>query len=167
MAQALFVTTKDIQRFTAMNGSVDPDNFIQFVKTAQDLEIQNYLGTDLFNKINTEIIADTLANPYLALVNTYIKPMVIHWAMVYYLPWAAYTVANRGIYKHNSENSETVDKTEVDYLVEKERSIALAYSQKFIDYMCYNKSSFPEYSSNTNEDVKPSKTANNFGGWQL
>ena len=78
MAQALFVTTNDIVSFSAMNGSVDPDNFIQWVKVAQDTEIQNYLGTDLYNKINSDIIADTLANPYLALVNDYIKPMVIH-----------------------------------------------------------------------------------------
>ena len=52
MAQALFVTTNDIVSFSAMNGSVDPDNFIQWVKVAQDTEIQNYLGTDLYNKIN-------------------------------------------------------------------------------------------------------------------
>ena len=53
--QALFITTKDIQQFTAMNGSVDPDNFVQFVKITQDLDIQNYLGTDLFNKISADI----------------------------------------------------------------------------------------------------------------
>ena len=167
MAQALFITTKDIQQFTAMNGSVDPDNFVQFVKIAQDLDIQNYLGTDLFVKINDDIVAGTLAGDYLALVNTYVKPMLIHWAMVYYLPWAAYTVANRGIYKHNSENSETVSKTEVDYLIEKERTLAMAYTQKFIKYICHNTALFPEYSTNTDNDVSPSRNNSNFGGWQL
>lgn len=167
MAQALFITTKDIQQFTAMNGSVDPDNFVQFVKIAQDLDIQNYLGTDLFVKINDDIVAGTLAGDYLALVNTYVKPMLIHWAMVYYLPWAAYTVANRGIYKHNSENSESVSKTEVDYLIEKERTLAMAYTQKFIKYICHNTALFPEYSTNTDNDVSPSRSNSNFGGWQL
>lgn len=167
MAQALFVTTNDIVSFSAMNGSVDPDNFIQWVKVAQDTEILNYLGSDLYNKINADIIAGTLANPYLTLVNDYIKPMVIHFAMVQYLPWVAYTIANRGVYKHTSENSESVTKTEVDYLVEKERSIAMSYTQRFLKYMCYNKSTFPEYSSNTDEDVKPSRSNSNFGGWEL
>ena len=165
--QALFITTKDIQQFTAMNGSVDPDNFVQFVKIAQDLDIQNYLGTDLFVKINDDIVAGTLAGDYLSLVNIYVKPMLIHWAMVYYLPWAAYTVANRGIYKHNSENSETVSKTEVDYLIEKERTLAMAYTQKFIKYICHNTALFPEYSTNTDNDVSPSRNNSNFGGWQL
>ena len=43
MAQALFVTTEDIKKFTALNGNVDPDKFIQFVKIAQDTHIQEYL----------------------------------------------------------------------------------------------------------------------------
>ena len=165
--QALFITTKDIQQFTAMNGSVDPDNFVQFVKIAQDLDIQSYLGSDLYDKISADIVAGTLAGNYLALVNTYLKPMVIHWAMTYYLPWAAYTIANRGIYKHNSENSETVDKTEVDYLVEKEKTIAKAYTDKYLKYMCYNSSLFPEYISNTDEEERPIKNNKNYGGWQL
>ena len=93
--------------------------------------------------------------------------MLIHWAMVYYLPWAAYTVANRGIYKHNSENSESVSKTEVDYLIEKERTLAMAYTQKFIKYICHNTALFPEYSTNTDNDVSPSRSNSNFGGWQL
>jgi hypothetical protein len=167
MAQALFITTKDIQQFTAMNGSVDPDNFVQFVKITQDLDIQNYLGTDLFNKISADIVAGTIAGDYLSLLTTYIKPMVLHFSMTYYLPWAAYTIANRGVYKHNSENSETVSKTEVDYLIEKERTIAMAYTQKFIKYICNNEALFPEYSSNTDEDVVPSRSNSNFGGWQL
>ena len=40
---------------------------------AQDIHIQNYLGTELYVKIQNEIVAGTLANPYLALLNDYIK----------------------------------------------------------------------------------------------
>lgn len=166
MAQALFVTREDIVKFTALNGNIDTDKFIQWVKVAQDIHIQNYLGTKLFNKINDDIVANTLANPYLMLLNVYIKPMVIHWTMVEYLPFAAYTIANKGVFKHGSENSTNVEKTEVDFLVEKERSIAQNYTRRFIDYMCFNQSSFPEYNTNSNADVYPDKEAN-FTGWYL
>lgn len=166
MAQALFVTREDIVKFTALNGNIDTDKFIQWVKVAQDIHIQNYLGTKLFNKINNDIVANTLANPYLMLLNVYIKPMVIHWTMVEYLPFAAYTIANKGVFKHGSENSTNVEKTEVDFLVEKERSIAQNYTRRFIDYMSFNQSSFPEYTTNSNADVYPDKQAD-FGGWYL
>jgi len=166
MAQALFVTREDIVKFTAMNGNVDTDKFIQFVKIAQDIHIQNYLGSKLFNKIKDAIVAGTLANPYLDLLKDYIKPMVIHFAMVEYLPFAAYTIANKGVFKHNSENSTNVEKNEVDFLIEKERDIAQHYTNRFIDYMCYNQASFPEYNTNSNGDMFPDSEAN-FIGWVI
>ena len=85
MAEALLITRQDVVKFTAMNGNVDTDNFIQYVKIAQDIHIQNYLGTDLLQKIQTDIINSSLSGDYLALVTNYIKPMLIHFAMVEYL----------------------------------------------------------------------------------
>jgi hypothetical protein len=166
MAEALFITRDDIVRYTALNGNVDTDKFIQFIKIAQDIHIQNYLGTKLFQKLQADIIAGTLAGNYLSLVTTYVKPMLIHWGMVEYLPFAAYTIANKGVYKHSSENSENVDKNEVDYLLEKERSIAQSYTQRFIDYMSFNQTLFPEYRSNKNNDIFPD-SMNNYTGWYI
>lgn len=166
MATALFVSRDEIVKFTALNGNIDTDNFVQWVKVAQDIHIQNYLGTKLFKKINDDIVAGTLAGNYLSLTNVYIKPMLIHWSMVEYLPFAAYTISNKGVYKHNSENSDTVAKEEIDFLVEKERSIAENYTRRFIDYMSFNNSLFPEYNTNSNADVYPDKQSD-FAGWQL
>lgn len=163
---ALLVSRDDIVKFTAVNGNTDTDKFIQFVKIAQDTHIQNYLGTKLFEKINDGIVNNTLINPYLSLLNTYIKPMVIHWAMVEYLPFSAYTIANKGVYKHSSENAEVVDKEEIDFLVEKQRSIAEHYTRRFIDYICFNQSNYPEYNANTNSDMYPDGKAD-FSGWYL
>jgi hypothetical protein len=167
MADALFITRKDLVKFSSLNGNVDTDKFLQYIKIAQDIHIQNYLGTDLYNKIQADIIATTLAGDYLTLVNDYIKPMLIHWALVEYLPFAAYTIANKGVYKHNSENAENVSKEEIDFLIEKERTTAQYYTERFIDYMSFNASNrFPEYYTNNNEDIYPDKDAN-FGGWVL
>jgi hypothetical protein len=166
MAEALLITRTDIVKFTAVNGNVDTDKFIQFVKIAQDVHVQSILGTDLLNKIKADIVANTLSGNYLSLLTNYVKPLLIHWAMVEYLPFAAYTIANKGVYKHESENATTVDKVEVDFLVEKQRQIAQHYTQRFVDYMSFNNNLFPEYNSNSNGDMYP-RTDNNFSGWIL
>jgi hypothetical protein len=166
MAEALLITRQDVVKFTAMNGNVDTDNFIQYVKIAQDIHIQNYLGTDLLEKIKQDIVDEDLTGNYLALVVNYVKPMLIHWAMVEYLPFAAYTIANKGVYKHNSENATNVEKVEIDFLIEKERSIAQHYTERFIDYIAFNNDLFPEYNSNSNGDMYPD-TNNNYTGWYL
>ena len=166
MSKALFITNTDLKRYSVLDGSLDPDKFLQYIEVAQDIHLQRYMGTDLYNKISADIVADTLTGDYLSLVNTYIKPMTIFWALVEYLPFAAYQVANKGVFKHTSENSTSVDKDEIDYLVEKNRNIAQHYSQRFIDYMCYNDNLYPEYNSNTNEDMDASRL-NSFNGWQI
>ena len=153
MAKALLITREDLVRFTSVNGGVDTDKFIQYISISQDIHIQAMTGTRLLEKIQADIIADTLADPYLTLLNDYIKPALIHFAMVEYYPHAAYTIANKGVYKHGAENSETVTKEEVDFLMEKQRQLAMNYKERFVDYVINNSSSFPEYYSNTAPDV--------------
>ena len=167
MAEGLMITRADLVKFTSVNGNLDDDKFLQYIKIAQDIHIQNYLGTDLFDKIKSDIQGGTLADDYLTLVSSYIKPMLIHWAMVEYLPFAAYTIANKGVFKHTSENATNVEKDEVDFLIEKERNLAQYYTDRFIDYMSINASSkFPEYYTNDSQDVSPDRQAD-FGGWVL
>ena len=170
MAYALLISTEDVKKFTILNGNLDVDDFIQYIKIAQDITIQNYLGTDLYNKFQTLIISGDINQvgflKYKTLLSNYIKPMLIHWSMVHYLPFAAYTIANKGVYKHTSENATNVEKNEIDFLVEKERDIAEHYTQRFIDYMCFQQQEFPEYTSNSNDDMNPD-TNNFYGSWVL
>lgn len=169
MATALFISRTDLVKNSVLDGNVDTDKFIQFIKIAQEIHIKNYIGSDLYNKISVDIIGTggaSLTGAYLLLVNTYIQPMLIHYAMVDYLPFAAYQIKNGGVFKHTSENSETVDKTEVDYLVNKEREFAEYYTRRMIDYVTFHNSDYPEYNTNNNEDVYPDKDSL-FNGWVL
>jgi len=166
MAEALLITRDDLVRFTATNGNMDTDTFIQWIKVAQDIHIQQYTGTQLLDKIKTDIVNNTLANPYLDLVETYLKPMLIHWAMVEFLPFQAYTIANKGIFKHSSENAANVDKNEVDFLIEKQRYLAQNYTERFIQYMAFSGNTFPEYYTNSNSDIYPNSDSN-YMGWVI
>ena len=166
MATALFISRTDLVKNSIIDGNTDTDKYIQFIRIAQEIESQNYLGTDLYNKISADIIAGTLTGDYLNLVNDYVQPMLIWWAQVSYLPYAAYQIKNGGVFKHTSENSESVSKSEVDYLVGKARDTAEYYTRRFIDYMSFNSSTFPEYNSNSDSDVYPDKDSL-FNGWVL
>ena len=138
MATALFISRTDLVKNSILDGNVDTDKFIQFVKISQEIHIQNYLGTKLYNRISNDIISNNLSGDYLSLVNDYLQPMLIHYAMMDYLPFAAYQIKNGGVFKHNSENSETVSKDEIDFLTKKQRDFAEYYTRRFIDYICFN-----------------------------
>lgn len=166
MAKALFISTDDVKRKSILKGNLDVDNFIQYIEVAQDTHILSFLGTDLYDKISADIIADTLTGNYLTLTTNYIKPMLIHWSVVESLPFLASTVDNVGITKRSSENSEVASKEDVDFMIEKARQIASNYTDRFIDYICANSDLFPEYSTNSDGDVKP-ETDTNFTGWVM
>jgi len=166
MAKALFISTNDLVKNTFLNGNVDPDTYTQYIFQAQQVHIQNYLGTKLYNKINDGIVAGTLASPYTTLLSDYIKMMVIHWTMVEFLPYSSIKITEKGVFKHNSENSTTVDKAEIDSLIAKSMDTAQSYTNRFIDFMTFNQQLFPEYNLNSNADVYPDKDTN-FTGWVL
>ena len=83
-----------------------------------------------------------------------------------YIPFAAYSIKNGGVFKGSSETAETVNKNEVDYLVDKAREYANYYSTRLVDYLQFNTDLFPEYNSNTDNDIHPD-TDTTFKGWVL
>ena len=167
MATVLFITRTDLVKNSIIDGNTDTDLFIQFIKIAQQIEIRNMLGSTLYDKIGSDISGSSLAGNYLTLVNDYVQPMLIWYAQAEYIPYAAYQIKSGGIYKHTSENAETVSKTEVDFLVQKARNTAEYYTQRFLDYINNNSGLFPEYSQNSGGDVYPDSSGSTFNGWVL
>jgi hypothetical protein len=168
MATVLFINRTDLVRNSIIDGNVDTDKYIQFIKLAQEVHIQNYLGTKMYNALTTAMPnIDQPANArWKLLLDDYVVPMLIWFSQVEYIPFASYQLRNGGMFKHRSENAETVSKEEVDFLVEKARTNAEWYSRRFIDFMSFNQTLFPEYTNNSNDDIYPSNSAT-FNGWVL
>ena len=169
MATVLFIDRTDLVRNSILDGNVDTDKYIQFIKLAQEIHIQNYLGTKMYNALINAILAgiDLPENArWKTLLDEYVVSMHIWFTQVDYIPFASYQIRNGGMFKHRSENAETVSKEEVDYLVEKARTNAEWYSRRFIDFMSFNQTLYPEYTSNSNDDIYPSYDAT-FNGWVL
>jgi len=151
-----------------MDGNISTDKFIQFVKIAQEIDVQQIMGTDLYNGLSAAMpnIEDSSNARWKTILDDYIVPMLIWYAQSNYYPFAAYQVKQGGVFKHTSENSISVDKNEVDFLVEKARTNAEWYSRRFIDFMSFNQATYPEYTSNSNDDIYPSYDST-FNGWVL
>jgi len=139
-----------------MSGSVDSNKFLQFVELAQEIDLQPLLGTDLYDKIGSDIVGGVLTGDYKILVDEYIKPLLIQLGMVKYLPFAAYAIGNGGIYKHLPSDSDIVPKEEIDYLIQQHRDFASHYSDRLVEHLCYHaRTKYPEYYTNNEDDIHP------------
>lgn len=163
----LFITPTDLKANTILNGNVDTDMFIQFIKIAQQMHVQNYLGTQLYDVITNKINTNTLDGDYLNLVTDYLQPMLIHFSMTYYLPFANFKITNGGVFKYKSDSSDSVSGEELELLVQKHRTFADFYAKRFVDYMViYASAKFPTYWTNSNSDMYPDQNPNPIG-WVL
>lgn len=163
MAKPLFITAADLKQFTVVDLSLDNDKFLQFIDIAQEIHIQNILGTDLYEKIESDITGDTLSGDYETLVETYIKPALIYWAFYEFLPYAGVTIGNKGVFRHTSESAVTVEGSEIKELRASAKDTAEYYMLRLQDYL--DLKDFTEYTTNTEGDVSPYRPKT--GNWYL
>ena len=158
----MLVTREEIYQRTPINGNLDFDKVMPHILTAQDTHVQEVLGTKLYQKLVTDFNADTLAEPYTTLLNTWVKPMLIHFVASDFYLFHAYEIANGGIFRHQSENSFTPDMPDIDRLSEEQKKFAVFYRERLIDYLCWNNNLFPEYLETQDGQLYPSsKIINN------
>lgn len=161
MSIALFISLNELVKSTALNGNIDPNKLLPSIRAVQQIELEPLLGTDLYNKLSELIISGNVTEPYLTLKNDYIHNLLVHASVAYYIPYASYQITNGGVSKWNGgDNREAMDINEVSYLVNKEESLAEMYKNRLIRHLCDKSSLYPEYSTNTGEDISPTSTQN-------
>jgi hypothetical protein len=145
MANVLFISETFLKQNTQVSDNVDVKYIRESILWAQDTEIQPVLGTTLYNKIKTDIAANTLAGVYLALLTDYIQVTLKHYVTAECLAMAHYKVTNKGLQIQDSEQSAPASTSGVNFLVEKETNKGDWYKQRLINYLCEYSSTFPEY----------------------
>ena len=163
MSYVLFISEAKLKDSTAINLNVDVELLLPYVRQAQKLYVETKLGTDLNNKLKDLITTGTVGavgnEAYKTLLDDYIGDMLPNWALYNCIPFLRFKVENGNIYSKTSETGNALSTEEAQHLREEVRNTAEYYTERMIDYICNNTSSFPEYSTNTGADVDPNRNA--------
>ena len=165
MATVVLLKENELSKGTLLGGNIDVDLWIPCVVDAQRTKIEETLGETLYNKICTDFENDDLTGLYETLYEDYVKPFLIHQATVEYLLVGAYKVNNNGIFKSQPENTVTVEKAEVDYLVKNQRLKSDMYQGRLERWLALNP--LPEYNIEVNEIVPPIRKNALFNRWYI
>ena len=159
--QVLLINGDYIRQYTELNKSVEEGYIRSSVRKAQDIELQPLLGTDLYNKILEDTEDASITGAYLTLKDTYIKPCLVEWTMYYLIPILDVKIDNGGLVQRISENTTPATSTGVNRLMDHHLASAKFYAQRMVNYICENSASFPEYSTNSQNQLWPfsNKTA--------
>jgi len=163
MSYVLFISEQKLKDSTAINLNVSTDLLLPYVRQAQKLYVEPKLGTDLTQKLKDLIVAGTLGNvgneAYKTLVDDYIGDMLPNWAFYHAVPFLRFKIENGNIYSKTSETGNALSTEESQSLREEVSNTAQYYTERMIEYVTNNLSSFPEYSTNSGADVNPDRNA--------
>ena len=157
-AEVLLINADYMKRYSHLNGSVEEAYIRPQIMLAQDKYVQSYLGTDLLNRLKDDVMNGTLAGVYDTLLNDYVRKMCLWWTMVEMIPHLYVRLDNGGLAIRTSEDTTPVSKADLDREMNLSRDNAQFYTERLIDYLCVNSTSFPEYTSNVSPDMKPERS---------
>ena len=172
MATALFITRNDIIKNTPLQGAIDADALLPFMATAQVKYLKNLLGTVLYEYLQAQIIAGTVGNLnayYQDLLDDHIKPTLIWYACVEYIPFSSVQFKSNGAVKQQSEQGVAPTKTEIDYLKQQAQTNADYYALRLQNYLIAYSNNIPQYleSVGNQTQIYPDQTNQYFGGINL
>jgi len=155
--EILLINEELLKKYTPLTDAVDPNLIRPCIYVAQDMYLQNFLGTNLINKIKDDVANETLTGDYEILLNDYILKLLIWWTMVELYPSLLYKHDNGNLVSRQSEDTTPVTKGEMESLKEKARENARFYTNRMVNYLRFNSSLFPEYTNNTNDNIFPDR----------
>jgi hypothetical protein len=172
MAYALFITRNDIIKNTPLQGAIDADALLPFVRTAQDKYLKNLLGTVLFEYLQAQILANTtsaLSVYYQDLLDDYIKNTLMWYSCVEYIPFSSVQFKANGAVKQQSEQGIAPTKSEIDYLKQIAQTNADYYALRLQNYLISYSQNIPQYleSVGNQTQIYPDQSNQYFGGIQL
>ena len=145
---ALFITRNDIIKNSPLQGAIDADALLPFIRTAQDKYLKNLLGTVLFEYLQAQIVAGTQGNLsvyYQTLLNDHIKFTLLWYACVEYMPFANIQFKSNGAVKQQSEQGVAPSKNEMDYVLQKAADNAQYYALRLQNYCIAYSNNLPQY----------------------
>ena len=172
MATALFITRNDIIKNSPLQGAIDADALLPFMNTAQVKYIKNLIGTVLYDYLQAQIVAGTVGNlsvAYQDLLDDHIKPTLIWYTCVEYIPFSSIQFKSNGAVKQSSEQATAPSKLEIDYLKQQAQTNADYYALRLQNYLISYSNSIPQYlqSVGNQTQIYPDQTNQYFGGIQL
>jgi hypothetical protein len=163
MAYVLLISEQKLKDSSSINLQVDNEILLPYILQSQTLYVETKLGTQLYNKLKDLITNNTIGLPanaaYKTLLDDYISFVLVNYSFYHVIPFLRFKVENSNIFSKTSETGNALSTEEAQSLREEIVNTAQYYTERMIDYICNNTSSFPEYNQNSGSDVDPDRNA--------
>lgn len=164
MANVLLVSEGKLKAFTNLNKNIDLDAIRAEISIAQDIHLQNILGTKFYDHLLSQVslTGNSFNSDELTLVNDFIAPFLIQVAYFEMIPHLHVRSMNVGLVAPAGLEGgrQGVDMETMKYLRTIQKQRADFYKQRLQDYLITGKGQnlFPDYQTfSTRDGMIPDK----------
>lgn len=156
MENTLLISESKLKRFTDINNNLDVDLISSVIREAQIIHITRLLGSKLYDKIIDDVQGNILTGDYKTLVDDYVQDALLYWAYYESLETIYLRPRNAGLVKPTGgENNIDADLALYDKKRQSIKNKAEYFSERLVDYLCFNSATYPEYGTEVNDDIYP------------
>ena len=149
MTTTFILSESKLRQFTDINDSLDTALVKNAIREAQDIHLQRIIGTKLYDKILSDIDADTLTGAYKTLVDDYLQDFLLYAAYYETLEAVFIRPRNNGLLTPTGgENSIEVDRTLFNQKRQSVENKMEFYADKLSSYISEEQQLFPELNTN-------------------
>jgi hypothetical protein len=165
----LFISRNDIITNSPLQGAIDADALLPYVRTAQNKYIKDLLGTVLYDYVSAKILADEEFDGRYIEMMELVKDCLIWYTCIEYIPFSSITFKSQGSVKHLSDQSVAPTKTDIDFLTSKCSENADYFATRLQNYLIAYSNQIPQYLQSVGNmtQIYPNMSNAYFPGLQL
>jgi len=159
MAQVYFISETKLKDYSNINDNVDSGSLRQAIRTAQLINLQETLGTSLYDKlsdlVDTGDITGATNSNYKTLLDDYVVDVVIQYSVFYALDDFIYKFMNVGLVQGFSEQGSWLDISTFKMIKNSARDRAEFFDNRLREHLFNNENLYPAYKTSTTDGTLP------------
>jgi hypothetical protein len=149
----LMVSEQRLKQWTSLDNNTRDEEITPSILDAQNVYVQQTLGTPLYNHIKEGILNTTLNADEILLLNEYIAPALMQYSLYLMLPNIKYKIVEKGILNGTSEETQPTSLDELKYLRQSTLDLAQFYDARLREFLCdADNGVYPLYDNPTPKD---------------
>lgn len=157
-----FIDEQTLKDNSPLDDNVDTKQVHIAMRSAQEIEIQTALGSDLYKDMQDALADDPTYmehTAYKTLLDDYIQQAMIWLTIKNIVTWLTFKLQNKNIAKKDSENSTPIEREDLSFIRSEAKSKGEWYLERMKKFICEHEADYPLYfnSSGDLDRIAPDK----------
>lgn len=154
MTKVFLIDETILKSETPLGDNVSSENIRPAIETAQDIYLQQLIGTELLDRLYTDIAENKLEGLYKELVDEHITNYLKYKVLSEITIPLAYKYRNAGVVQATGDHYQQTTLRDAQLVQQHYELRANFYAERMSKYLCANSDKFPEYrSTRDNADI--------------